>query len=91
LGEVEQWLWRLAQEGMYLALLLMLPALLAQLVSAALVGAFGAVTGLQEGSLSQAPRAVAVAAALLVASPWIGAQLLRFTEAALSLLPLLAR
>ena len=40
-----------------------------------------AATQVQEQTLNLVPKIVAVTVALLVAGPWMGSQLLRFTEA----------
>ena len=69
----------LAQEGLYLALLLSLPAVVAALLVGLVVGLFQAATRLQEQTLSVVPRLVAVFAVLLLAGGWMGAQLLRYT------------
>lgn len=69
---------RVAREGLLLALLVSAPAVLASLVVGLAVGLLQATTQIQEQTLTFVPKLVAVAASLLIAGPWIGAQLVRF-------------
>jgi len=75
----------LAREALMLALLLSTPPLLAALLVGLCTGLLQAVTQIQEQSLGAVPRIAAVFGALLVAGPFIGARLARFTEQALAL------
>lgn len=82
---------RVAREGLLLALLCSAPPVLAALAVGFLMGVFQAATQIQEQTLNMVPKIIAVALALVVAGPWIGAQLLRFTEALLTTVTLLGR
>jgi type III secretion protein S len=70
----------MTQEGLSLALLLSLPVVVVALVVGLVVGLLQAATRLQEQTLSVVPRLVAVFAALLIVSGWMGGQLLRYTS-----------
>jgi flagellar biosynthetic protein FliQ len=52
------------------------------------VGALQAATQIQDASLSFVPKLVAVFAVLLMSGPALGAQLVRFAEALLGLIPM---
>ena len=82
---------RVAREGLLLALLCSAPPVLAALAVGFLMGVLQAATQIQEQTLNMVPKIIAVALALVVAGPWIGAQLLRFTQALLSTVTLLGR
>jgi flagellar biosynthetic protein FliQ len=69
-----------AREGLYLALLLSAPPLLAVLLVGVLSSAFQTVTQLHEPTLAFVPKLIAVALALMAAGPFIGEQLVRFTR-----------
>lgn len=77
---------RVAQEGLLLALVCSAPPVLAALVVGLLVGVLQAATQIQEQTIGLVPKIAAVAVALVVAGPWIGAQLLRFTQAVMALI-----
>jgi len=82
---------RVAREGLLLALLCSAPPVLASLAVGLLMGVLQAATQIQEQTLNLVPKIVAVAVALVVAGPWIGAQLLRFTEALLATVAVIGR
>lgn len=69
-----------AQEGLVLVLFLSAPPVVASLLAGLATSIFQTSTQLQDTSIAAAPRLVAVYGSLIVASPWIGGQLLRFTE-----------
>jgi flagellar biosynthesis protein FliQ len=77
----------LAREGLYLALLLAAPVVLATLAVGVVVGVLQAVTQVQDPAVGLAPRLIAGGVALALAAPWIGAQLIRFTERIFAALP----
>ena len=79
---------RVVREGLLLVLLISAPALLASLVVGLIVGALQAATQIQDASLSFVPKLVAVFAVLLMSGPALGAQLVRFAEALLGLIPM---
>lgn len=68
----------LLQEGLYLALLLSAPPVLAALAVSLVISLLQAGTRLSDPALVQLPRAAAVLLALALSGPWIGAQLTRF-------------
>ncbi len=75
------------REALLLMVLASAPPLLASLVVGVLVSALQAVTSIQESTLAVVPKLLAAIGALVVAGPWIGAQLARFTTEVLKLLP----
>jgi flagellar biosynthetic protein FliQ len=88
---VEDMVLRVAREGLLLALLCSAPPVLAALVVGLLMGVLQAATQIQEQTLNLVPKIIAVSLALVVAGPWIGAQLLRFTEALLATVAVIGR
>jgi type III secretion protein S len=72
---------RLASDAMMLALMLSLPAVVVSAVIGLLVSFVQAVTSLQEQSISQGIKLIAVALVLLFTGPWAGSLLLQFGEA----------
>ncbi len=77
----------LGREALALALWVSAPPLAAALLVGLVVGALQAATQLQEPSLAVVPRLCAVVGALVLAAPWIGAQVVRFALACLERLP----
>ncbi len=77
----------LAREGLYLAVLLSAPAVVAALFVGFLVSAAQAATQIHEHTLSFAPKILAVLAALALFAPWIGQSLQAFTVELLELIP----
>ena len=82
-----EYLIRVAREGLYLAILLSAPIVLAALAVGLVVSIVQATTQIQEQTLSFAPKLVAVMLALAIASPWIGTQLVRFFAALFEAIP----
>ena len=80
-------LMRVAREALFLTVLLSAPVVIASLVVGLLVSLFQATTQIQEQTLTFAPKLVAVLVTLAVFSPWIGAQLVKFSAALLELVP----
>ena len=78
---------RLAREGLFLAILLSAPVVLAAMIVGLFVSIVQATTQIQEQTLSFAPKVVAVMLALAVTGPWIGAQLVRFSIALFDVIP----
>jgi flagellar biosynthetic protein FliQ len=74
----------LTASGLYLVLLLAAPVIVACALVGIVVGVLQAVTQVQDPAISFAPRLVAGGLALVFAAPWIGAQLVRFTETVLA-------
>jgi type III secretion HrpO family protein len=79
-------LFDLAREGLYLVVLLVAPPVGAALVAGLLVSVVQTATQIQEQTIGFAVRMAAVIAALLVASPWMGAQLIVFTRTVFSMI-----
>lgn len=69
----------IGRQALYLTMLLAGPLLGAALVVGLLVGVFQAATQIQEMTLSFIPKLMALVFALLVAGPWMLAQLRDFT------------
>ena len=76
----------LAREGLYLVVLLVAPPVGAALVAGLLVSIIQTATQIQEQTVGFAVRMAAVVAALLAAAPWMGAQLIVFTQTAFSMI-----
>lgn len=74
---------RLASDALMLALLLSLPAVVVAAVIGLLVSFVQAITSLQEQSISQGIKLIAVAGLLIVIAPWAGGLLLQFGDAVL--------
>ena len=75
----------LGREALVLVLLVSGPPLLAALAVGLATGILQAATQIQDPSVGVVPRLVAVLGALAVASPWIGARVLRLAEECLAL------
>ena len=81
----------LAREALLVVLLVSAPPIGAALAVGLVTGVLQAATQVQEPSIGVVPRLVAVLGALAVASPWIGARVLRLAEECLSLAARIAR
>ncbi len=75
------------REALLLMVVASAPPLLASLVAGAIFSALQAITSIQESTLSVVPKLVAAILSLVLAGPWIGAQLTRFTTEVLRMLP----
>jgi type III secretory pathway component EscS len=73
------------REALVVALLVSAPPLAAALAVGAATGVLQAATQVQEPTIGVVPRLVAVAVALAVAAPWIGARVARFAAECLEL------
>jgi flagellar biosynthetic protein FliQ len=71
------------REALVLMVLVSMPPVLAGLAAGVTMALLQAVTQVQEVTLSVVPRLCAALLALVVAFPWMGGQLLRFTSALL--------
>ncbi|MFH1132693.1 MAG: flagellar biosynthesis protein FliQ [Pseudomonadota bacterium] len=80
---------QVVKEGLYLVLLVSTPAVAASLLVGLIMSLLQATTQLQDQTLSFVPKLIAVFVALALAGPWIGAQLLQFTQSIYAALPLL--
>lgn len=79
-------LFELAREGLYLLVLLVAPPVGAAVVAGLSVSILQTATQIQEQTIGFAVRMGAVIAAILAAAPWMGAQLIVFTETAFGLI-----
>ncbi len=77
----------LAREGIWLAVLLAAPVLVATLLAGVLTGILGAVTQLQDPAVSLVPRIAAAAAAIAMFGPAAARQLAAFGAKMLALVP----
>lgn len=80
----------LGREGLYLAVLLAAPAVVAAFAVGLIVSVAQAVTQVHEPTAGFLAKTIAVLAVLSAFAPWIGAQLHRFATVAWQLLPALA-
>lgn len=71
---------QVTREGLLLVLVVSAPPVIASLVTGLAISVFQATTQIQEQTLTFVPKIVAVFLTLLVTGPWIGAQLIRFTQ-----------
>lgn len=76
----------LGREALLLMVLASLPPVGASLLIGLLATLFQATTQLQEGTISVVPKLCASVLSLVIAGPWIGAQLVRFASQLFSLL-----
>lgn len=77
----------LAREALLLMILASLPPIAASLVVGFFMSLLQATTQIQESTLSVVPKLCAAVLALVIAAPWIGGQLTRFTTQLLLALP----
>jgi flagellar biosynthetic protein FliQ len=80
----------LAREALLLMVLASLPPVGASLVVGFLMSLVQATTQLQESTLTVVPKLCAAVLSLVIAGPWIGAQLTRFATQLLLALPQVA-
>lgn len=69
----------LGQQALLLMVLASLPPIAASLIVGFAMSLFQATTQIQESTLTVVPKLCAAVLALVVAGPWIGAQLAQFT------------
>lgn len=77
----------LAREALLLMVMASAPPILSSLVVGFAMSVFQASTQIQESTLSVVPKLCAAVIALVIAGPWIGAQLTRFTTQLFLALP----
>lgn len=77
----------ITREALLLLLLLSAPFLLASLVVSFIVGLFQAATQIQDPTLTFVPKLFVLLAVLAIFAPFITAQLIRFTEAIMGIIP----
>ena len=88
---MEDWLLNVAQQGLWLVLLISAPVVLASALIGLLSGLLQAVTQVQDQALGFAPKLVVTGVVLGLSLPWIGDQLIAFTRALFEGLPALAQ
>ena len=80
----------IAREALMLMVMASLPPIGASLVVGFMMSLIQATTQVQESTLSVVPKLCAAVLALVVAGPWIGSQLTRFTTQLMLMLPAVA-
>jgi flagellar biosynthetic protein FliQ len=80
----------LAREALLLMVLASAPPILSSLVVGFLMSLAQATTQIQESTLSVVPKLCAAVLALVIAGPWIGDQLSRFTTQLMMTIPSVA-
>lgn len=78
---------QIAREGLLLVLVVSAPPVLASMVIGLAVSVLQATTQIQEQTLTFVPKIVGVVLSLVIAGPWIGAQLIRFTRVVFESIP----
>ncbi|MCM5681486.1 type III secretion system export apparatus subunit SctS [Schlegelella sp. S2-27] len=71
---------QLTSEALLMCVVLSLPAVLVSALVGLLVSFFQAITSLQDSSISQGIKLLAVTVVVFIAAPWAGMTLLRFSE-----------
>jgi flagellar biosynthetic protein FliQ len=77
----------IAQRALEMTVLLAAPLLLVALVIGLLVGIFQAATQIHEMTLSFIPKLIGMAAALVIAGPWMLKQLVSYTRLLIESIP----
>ena len=77
----------IGQHALEMTLLLAAPLLLTTLVIGLLVGIFQAATQINEMTLSFIPKLIGMAAALVIAGPWMLNQLISYTRTLITSIP----
>ena len=77
----------IAQRALEMTVLLAAPLLLVALVIGLLVGIFQAATQINEMTLSFIPKLIGMAAAMLIAGPWMLKQLVSYTRMLIESIP----
>jgi len=77
---------QLASQALMMCVLLSLPAVAVSAIVGLLVSFFQAITSLQDSSISQGIKLMAVTIVVVIAAPWAGATLVRFSESILNAL-----
>ncbi|HKJ84271.1 MAG TPA: flagellar biosynthesis protein FliQ [Mariprofundaceae bacterium] len=71
---------QIATQGLYMVLMLSLPALLVALLVGVVISLFQAVTQIQEMTLTFVPKMIAVFVTLTLAAPWMTQKMVMFTR-----------
>ncbi|MGH8143149.1 MAG: flagellar biosynthesis protein FliQ [Steroidobacteraceae bacterium] len=77
----------IGQRALEMALMLAAPLLLAALVIGLLVSVFQAATQINEMTLSFIPKLLGIAAALVIAGPWMLKELIGYTQVLIQSIP----
>jgi flagellar biosynthetic protein FliQ len=77
----------IAQRALEMTLMLAAPLLLVALIVGLLVGVFQAATQINEMTLSFIPKLLGMAAALVIAGPWMLKQLVSYTHSLIESIP----
>lgn len=77
---MENQLIQIFREALYLVLLVSAPPVLASMLIGLVVSVFQATTQIQDQTLTFVPKIIGVFISLVIAGPWIGEQLIRFTK-----------
>jgi flagellar biosynthetic protein FliQ len=77
----------IAQRALEMTVLLAAPLLLVALVIGLLVGIFQAATQINEMTLSFIPKLIGMAAAMMIAGPWMLKQLVSYTRMLIESIP----
>ncbi len=80
---------RVIREGLMLVIVLSAVPLMASLAIGLFVGVFQAATQIQDQTVSFVPKLLVVIVVLVALGPLLGAQLLRFTQAVFTSVPIL--
>ena len=80
---------RVIREGLMLVIMLSAVPLMASLAIGLFVGVFQAATQIQDQTVSFVPKLLVVIVVLIALGPLLGAQLLRFTQAVFTSVPIL--
>ncbi|ALV07560.1 type III secretion system export apparatus subunit SctS [Roseateles depolymerans] len=71
---------QLTSEALLMCVVLSLPAVVVSAVIGLLVSFFQAITSLQDSSISQGIKLLAVTGVVVVTAPWAGSTLMKFSE-----------
>lgn len=74
---------QLSSQALMMCLMLSLPAVVVSAVVGLLISFVQAVTSLQDSSISQGIKLLAVTVVVAITAPWAGTTLLRFTQSLL--------
>ena len=77
---------QLTSQALMMCVVLSLPAVLISAIVGLLVSFFQAITSLQDSSISQGIKLLVVTVTIIVAAPWAGSTMLRFSQSILDTL-----
>lgn len=76
----------MTSQALMMCVLLSLPAVAVSAIVGLLVSFVQAITSLQDSSISQGLKLLAVTVVVIIAAPWAGATLLRYSDSILAIL-----